>query len=154
MPEAKVVWTSGKQFVAESGSGHGLVLDASPEVAGRSTGPSPIELVLIALAGCTGIDVVFILVDRMKKPLTSLSVEVAGTRAENPPKIYTEIDVTYRLRGPGLEAKDALRAIRLSAETYCAVSAMLERSAKIRSHYEIVDESSGESVRGTLEQDA
>ena len=150
MPEAKVIWTSGKQFVAESGSGHALVLDASPEVAGRSTGATPMELLLLALAGCTGIDVVFILVDRMKKPLSGLSVEVSGQRSENPPKVYTEIDVTYRLRGAGLEEKDALRAISLSAEKYCSVSAMLERTATIRSHYEIVDERSGEAVRGTL----
>lgn len=150
MPEAKVIWTGGKQFVAESGSGHALVLDASPEVGGRATGASPMELLLLALAGCTGIDVVFILADRMKKPLSALSVEVAGKRAENPPKVYTELDVTYRLRGPGLDEKDALRAISLSAEKYCSVSAMLERTATIRSHYEIVDEQTGATVRGTL----
>ncbi|MHC5035421.1 MAG: OsmC family protein, partial [Planctomycetota bacterium] len=68
MAEAVVTWTSGKQFVAESGSGHGIVLDAPAQVGGRNTGPTPMELLLMGLAGCTGIDVAFILGDRMKKP--------------------------------------------------------------------------------------
>jgi putative redox protein len=153
MPEARAIWTSGKQFVAESGSGHAFVLDASPEIEGRNTGPSPVELVLVALAGCTGIDVVFILRDRMKKPLTGLSVEVTGKRAEEPPKVYTEIEVTYHLRGPGLLEKDAVRAIRLSAKSFCSVSAMLEKTARIRSHFEILDEQSGQTVHGTLADD-
>ncbi len=153
MHETMVTWTSGKQLVAESASGHAIVLDANAEVGGRNTGPAPMELVLMGLAGCTGIDVVFILVDRLKKELTGLEVRVVGERAENHPKVYTKIEVTYSLRGKNLPHKDALRAIRLSAQNFCSVSAMLEKTAAIHSSYELYDEATGETFKGSLTED-
>ena len=153
MPEAKVTWTGGKQFRAESGSGHGIVLDTPPGIGGRNTGPTPMELVLMGLGGCTGVDIAFILGDRMKQEVTGIEVEVSGERAEEPPKVYTEIDVTYRVRGQGLSTKKALRAIRMSAQSYCSVSLMLEKTARITSRYEITNETSGETVKGVLEDD-
>jgi putative redox protein len=151
MPEAKITWTSGMQLLAESGSGHAIVLDtAEADNGGRDTGPTPMELLLMGLAGCTGMDVVFILKSRMKKPLTALQVSVSGVRAEEAPRVYTEIDVVFRLVGRGLEPKDALRAMQLSTEKYCSVEAMLRQTAKIRTRYEIVDEVSGETVSGVL----
>lgn len=140
-------------MVAQSGSGHAIVLDTSKEFGGSDTGATPMELVLMGLAGCTGIDVVFILGDRMKKTVTGLEVEVEGQRADQTPKVYTELDVTYRVRGPGLKEKEAKRAIQLSAEKYCSVSLMLEKTARIRSHYEIEDETSGEVVKGSLSEE-
>lgn len=151
MVTASARWTRGMQFVAECDSGHSLVLDSAPAEGARSTGPTPMELVLMGLAGCTGIDMVFILRERMKKDVTGVEVRVSGARAEEAPKVYTAIDVTYEVRGPGLPVKDALRAMRLSAEKYCSVSAMLAKSAVVRWHYELVDETSGEATRGTLE---
>ena len=150
MSQAKVTWISGKQFVAESGSGHAMVLDTPPEVGGNNTGPTPMELVLMGLGGCTGVDVAFILGDRMKQQITAIEVEVSGKRADEPPKVYTEIDVTYRVRGRELSAKKAIRAIRLSAENFCSVSLMLEKTATITSRYEITDEVSGEKTEGQL----
>lgn len=151
MPEARVVWTSGKQFVGESGSGHALVMDAGAEADGRNTAPSPIELLLLSLAGCTGFDVVMILKDKMRRPLTGLSVEVRGERAEVSPRVFTEIEVCYRLRGPELPLKDVVRAIQLSTEKYCSVTAMLERTARISSRYDVLDEATGESFTGIIE---
>lgn len=153
MSETTVTWTSGKQLVAESGSGHAMVLDAGAAVGGRNTGPTPMELLLMGLAGCTAIDVIFILVDKRKKELTALEVKVVGQRAEDPPKVYTEIEVTYKLRGRNLPLKDALRALRLSAENYCSVSAMLEKTATIHHLYELHDEATGETFKGTLAEE-
>jgi putative redox protein len=151
MSTALALWTREKQFVVESGSGHAIVMDTGTGVGGRNTGPTPMELVLMGLAGCTGIDVVFILRDRMKKPLTGVEVRVSGERADTAPKVYTQLDVTYLLRGPGLPEKDALRAIRLSAEKYCSISVMLAKTAAISWRYEITDETTGAIASGTLE---
>lgn len=153
MPEAKVTWIGGKQFVAVSGSGHGMVLDTPADIGGNNTGPTPMELVLMGLGGCTGVDIAFILGDRMKQQVTGIEVAVSGERADQPPKVYTDIDVIYRVRGKDLSVKKALRAIRLSAQSFCSVSLMLEKTALITSRYEITDETSGETVSGTLEQD-
>jgi putative redox protein len=145
------VWTADKQFVAESTSGHAIVLDTPAAVGGRNTGPTPMELLLMGLAGCTGIDVVFILGDRMKKTVTGVQVEVSGTRADQAPKVYTNIEVTYRIRGKDLKEKDAVRAIRLSAEKFCSVSIMLGKTAEMTWSYEVTDDSSGQSWSGTMQ---
>jgi putative redox protein len=150
MVQAKVVWTSGKQFVGESGSGHALVLDTSFEADGRNTGPSPMELLAISLAGCTGYDVVFILKDKMRRPLTGLTVEVNAERAEISPRVFTAIELTYHLRGPELPLKDVIRAIQLSTDKYCSISAMLAKTATLRARYEVLDEATGETFAGAL----
>jgi len=148
--DARAVWTSGKQFVGESGSGHALVMDAGAEADGRNTGPSPVELLLISLAGCTGIDVVMILRDKMKKPLTGLIVEVKGERADVSPRVFTSLELCYHARGPDLPLKDVVRAIQLSAEKYCSISAMVEKTAHLRSRYELLDEATGETFAGVI----
>jgi len=151
VPRIIATWTSGKQFVAETETGHAVVMDAPVAAGGRNTAPSPMELLLVGMAGCTGIDVVHILKDRMHKPLVGLSVEVTGTRAEADPKVYTELRVVYRLRGRGLEEKDVRRAISLSAEKYCSASIMLGKTAKIFSSYEIADEASTDVIAGVID---
>ena len=151
MPKTTATWTSGRQFVAETETGHAVVMDAPVAAGGRNTAPSPMELLLVGLAGCTGIDVVFILAERMKKPLTGLSVEVSGTRADSEPKVYTQIDVTYRVRGKGLQEKDVRRAISLSAEKYCSASIMLGKTAKLTSSFTLTDDETSQVIRGTIE---
>lgn len=150
MGSARVTWTKGKQFVGETGSGHGLVLDTPLEVGGGDTGPSPMELILLGQAGCTGIDVLHIL-ERMKKAVTGVEVEVDGTRADTEPKVYTALDVVYQIRGRGLAEKDVRRAIELSETKYCSISIMLGKTATIRSRYVILDDDSGDRIEGTLE---
>ncbi len=151
MPKTTATWISGRQFVAETTTGHAVVMDAPQASGGRDTAPSPVELLLVGLAGCTGVDVVYILGERMKKPLTGLSVEVSGTRAETEPKVYTAIDVIYRVKGRGLLEKDVRRAISLSAEKYCSASIMLGKTAKITSRFTLTDEDTSDVIEGTIE---
>jgi putative redox protein len=143
---AKVRWTDGKrQFVGETGSGHGIVLDAGPENGGRDTGMRPMELLLLGQAGCTGMDVVVVL-EKMRKRVTGLEVAVEGERRAEHPRWFETIQVVYTVRGEGLKEKDVVKAIRLSETTYCSASAILEKTAKIGSRYKIIDEASGDLV--------
>ncbi len=131
-----LMWQGDMAFAAETPSGHRLVLDAAPEVGGANAGPRPMELVLVALAGCTAMDVVSIL-RKMREPLAELSVEVEGSRAAEHPKVYTDIAVRYRARGEGLDPEKVGRAVRLSVERYCSVGNMLKRTARLRHVYEV-----------------
>ncbi len=151
MSEAKATWTSGLQFVIHSGSGHAIVADAQPEVGGADSGMSPMEMILGGLAGCTGIDVAYLLTGKMRQALTGLVVEVEGQRAAEIPKVYTAIDVQYRVRGRDLDPKAVVRALKISEEKLCSVSAMLRHTATIRSRYVIEDEAGGAPLEGTLE---
>ena len=125
MLEAKVIWTDKDRFLGEATSGHALVLDAS-EVKTAST---PIELVLIALCGCTATDVVSIL-RKKREPFTALEVVAQAERSSQHPKVYTHIQLLYRVRG-NVTHKAVEDAVRLSQDKYCSVSAMLEKTAKI-----------------------
>ena len=134
MTTAKAIWTDNERYVAEATSKHAIVMDAAKE----KTANSPMELVLIALCGCTASDVVGIL--RKKRELfTSLEVSATGERASGYPAVYTEIKLVYRVGGK-VSRKAVEDAVRLSKEKYCSVSAMLEKSAKITSEIELVDE--------------
>lgn len=151
MGEAKATWTSGLQFVVHSGTGHAIVADAQPEVGGSDSGMSPMEMILGGLASCTGIDVVYLLTGKMRQQLTSLTVEVEGQRAAQIPKVYTEIDVVYRLRGSDLDPKTVVRALKISEQKLCSVSEMLRHTATIRSRYVIEDVHGAETIEGTLD---
>jgi len=105
---------------------------------GDQPGVSPMELILVGLAGCTGMDVVDIL-RKKREPLKALQVKVRGKRADDYPKIYTEIEITYLIWGDGVDPKSVERAIQLSEEKYCSVSAMLSSVADIRSTYQIFE---------------
>jgi putative redox protein len=130
--EAKVVWVEDRRFVAQASSGHGLVVDASA----RKLGPSPMELVLIGMVGCTAYDVISIL-EKKRQPVTSLEVSARAERAGEPPRVYTEIEVEYLVRGQGIQSKAVEDAIRLSKEKYCSASIMLEKTARIGTAYRI-----------------
>jgi putative redox protein len=127
MVEARVVWQEGLRFEAHAPSGHTLVID-SPS--GTSAGPSPMELVLIALAGCTAMDVISIL-QKQRQPATGLEVVVKADRAAEHPKVYTGYEVTYLVHGVGVDRAAVERAVALSAGKYCSVGAMLGRAAPI-----------------------
>jgi putative redox protein len=132
---AKVVWRERLTFDAMASNGHRLVIDSSKATGGDEQGPTPVELLLIALAGCTAMDVVSIL-QKKREPLEGLEVSVEGTRAPEHPKTYTEIQVVYRVRGR-VKAKSLAHAIELSEGKYCSVGAMLGKSAKITTRFEI-----------------
>ncbi len=131
---AKLVWHSGMRFEAHSASGHTLTLD-SPGRPGHA-GAGPMELLLIAVAGCTAMDLVAIL-SKMREKLTGLEVEIAGKRMATNPKYYTAILLTYRLRGQGLDRSKVERAVELSHSTYCSALTSLRPDCAVTTAIEI-----------------
>jgi putative redox protein len=129
-------WAGGMRFVYKSASGHGLVTDAPAAKGGGGTAASPMELIILGLIGCTGVDVASIL-ERMREPLLGLEVSATYERSETHPKVYTKIHMTYSLRGSGLDEKKVRRAIDLSENKYCSVSAMIGHTAEITHEYSI-----------------
>jgi len=125
MVEARAIWTDKDRFLGDASSGHALVMDASE----TKTASTPMELVLVALCGCTASDVVGIL-RKKRERFTGLEVVAHAERATDFPKVYTHIKLVYRVRGP-VTHKAMEDAVRLSKEKYCSVSTMLEKTAKI-----------------------
>ncbi|MCP4573763.1 MAG: OsmC family protein [bacterium] len=122
-------WSGGLRFVHRSASGHALVSDAPAAVGGHDTAATPMEMVLLGLLGCTGVDVVSILT-KMKQMPASLEVSATYERAENHPRVFTKIHLTYAFGGD-LDPKKVERAVKLSETTYCSVSAMLAATVEI-----------------------
>ena len=125
MIEASLTWTDKDRFVGSASSRHSIEMDAGTE----KTANSPMELVLLALCGCTASDVVGIL-RKKREPFTALEVRAKAERASGYPAVYTAIHLTYLVRGQ-VSKKAMEDAARLSKEKYCSVSAMLEKTAKI-----------------------
>jgi putative redox protein len=133
MITAKAIWTDNERYLGEASSHHAIVMDTASE----KTANTPMELVLIALCGCTASDVVGIL-RKKREPFTHLEVAASGERASGYPAVYTEIVITYRITGK-VSRKSVEDAVKLSKEKYCSVSAMLEKTAKIQSKIEIAE---------------
>lgn len=138
MSDTQVTWVDGMQFVAES-AGHSMVIDGAPGF-GRDTGMPPMRLLLLGAAGCSAMDVVHILKNRMRRDLTDLRVEVSAEQAEEHPKVYTRIELKYLFKGRGLKEKDVERAIELSNTKFCSAAIMLGKTAEIVTNYEIENE--------------
>lgn len=134
--KARVKWVDGLMFVGESGSGHAIVMDGAPEHGGRDLGVRPMEMLLLGLGGCTGIDVMLIL-KKGREAVTDCVVEIDAERAETDPKIFTRIHMHYVVEGTNLNPAKVERAIALSAEKYCSATAMLGRAAAITHDFEI-----------------
>ncbi len=134
--KARVKLVEGMTFVAESGSGHAVVMDASPDVGGRDLGARPMEMVLMGAGGCSAIDVVHIL-RKARQDLVDCVVEVEAERAAEDPKVFTRIHMHYVVTGRGLNPAQVERAIRLSKEKYCSATIMLARTAEVTSDFEI-----------------
>jgi putative redox protein len=133
--EAKVRWVDDRCFVGEASSRHGVVIDGSAE----KLGSSPMELVLMGTVGCTAYDVITIL-QKQREQVTGLEVEAVAERADQPPRVYTSIELLYTVRGREISAKAVERAIRLSKEKYCSASIMLGKTAEISTSYRIEEE--------------
>jgi putative redox protein len=127
---------SQRQFVAETGSGHHLILD---DAAGAS-GPKPIELVAVALAGCTAFDVITILRQKHHQKVTGYEVHVEADQAERPPQVFTVLRIRHVVTGIEIDKTAVERAIQLSEEKYCSVGAMIQQTAKFETQYEIHEE--------------
>ena len=134
--KARIKWVENVSFIAESGSGHALVMDGAPEGGGRNLGPRPMELVLMGTGGCTAYDVVHIL-RKSRAPVTDCVVEIDAERAEEDPKVFTKIHFHFIVTGNGLKPAQVERAVHLTAEKYCSASIMLGKTAAITHGFEI-----------------
>ena len=128
--KARIKWVEGVSFVAETESGHALVVDGAPSAGGRNLGARPMELVLAGTAACTAFDVVWIL-KKARQPIEDCTVEAQAERATEEPKVFTRIHLVYRLRGKGLKRAQVERAVKLSKEKYCSATAMLAKTADV-----------------------
>lgn len=134
--KARIKWVENVSFIAESGSGHALVMDGAPEGGGRNMGPRPMEVVLMGTGGCTAYDVVHIL-RKSRAPVTDCVIEIDAERADEDPKVFTKIHFHFIVTGNGLKPAQVERAVHLSAEKYCSASIMLGKTAAISHDFEI-----------------
>lgn len=125
-----------RQFVAETGSGHHMLLD---DAAG-ATGAKPIELVTVALAGCTAFDIITILRQKYHQKITGYEVRVEADQAERPPQVFTKVRIHHVLTGFGIDPATVEQAIHVSEDKYCSVGAMLKQTAPFETTYEVVEE--------------
>jgi len=131
--------TAQRQFVAETGTGHHVVLD---DAAG-GTGAKPIELVAVALAGCTAFDVITMLRQKHHQKVTGYEVLVEADQAERPPQVFTTVRIRHIVTGIGVDPAAVAQAIQLSEEKYCSVGAMVAKSAKLETAYEVMEDATG-----------
>ncbi len=136
--ECTVKWVDGMTFLAETGSGHTLVMDGAPEAGGRNLAPRPMETVLAGTGGCTAFDVVLIL-KRSRQAVSGCEIKLSGVRAETDPKVFVSVHFHFRITGRELKPDAVERAIKLSAEKYCSASIMLAKTAQITHTWEIIE---------------
>jgi putative redox protein len=125
-------------FVAETGSGHAVVMDGAPEGGGRNLAPRPMEMVLLGTGGCTAYDVVVIL-RKSGEPVSACEVQVRSERAPTDPKVFTRIHFHFVVRGKGVTPRKVEQAINLSARKYCSASIMLAKTAEITHDFEVLE---------------
>lgn len=125
-------------FVAESGSGHTVLMDGPPEAGGKNLGPRPMEMLLMGTGGCAAVDVVLIL-KKGRQDISDCAVEIEAERAPHEPKVFTRIHFHFILTGKNLNSRHVERAIKLSAEKYCSASIMLAKTAVLTHDFEIVE---------------
>ncbi|MEO5343939.1 MAG: OsmC family protein [Gammaproteobacteria bacterium SHHR-1] len=136
--KARVKWVEGALMLGESGSGHALVMDGPEEFGGRNLGVRPMELLLLGMGGCSEFDVVHIL-RKGRHEVSLCEVELSAERAETDPKVFTQINMHFRVGGPGLTEKAVERAVRLSAEKFCSASIMIGQVAQVSHSFELVE---------------
>jgi putative redox protein len=125
-------------FVGESGSGHSVVMDGSPDAGGRDLGIRPMEMVLLGLGGCTAFDVISIL-KKSRQAVVDCVLEIDSDRADTIPKVFTRIHIHFVISGKNLDRVKVKRAIDLSADKYCSASEMLGKVAEMTHDFEIVE---------------
>lgn len=128
--ETLVKWIGEMKFVGIAPSGHIVAMDSPQESGGANLAPSPMELVLCACGACTGMDVVSFL-KKMREDLTALTIQISAQRQKEHPRVYTKIDLVYKLKGRNLNKENIAKAVRLSLDKYCSVAAMLKPACPI-----------------------
>lgn len=136
--KATVKWVDGAMFVAESGSGHSVVLDGPEDAGGRNMGIRPMEMLLLGVGGCSSFDVVNIL-RKGRQQVTGCRTELDAVRADSVPAVFEKIHLHFVVSGRNLDPEKVRRAVELSAEKYCSASIMLGRAGVELTHdFEIV----------------
>lgn len=147
--ECTVSWTgglntrSGMGFLAETGSGHTVMMDGAPDAAkpengGQNLAPRPMEMLLVGTGGCSAYDVVLIL-KRGRHAVQGCTVKITAERAEVDPKVFTAINMHFTVTGKGLPATAVERAIAMSHDKYCSASVMLGKTAAMTTSFEVVE---------------
>ena len=136
--KTRIKWNDGMSFLAESGSGHAILMDGPREAGGRNLGPRPMEMLLMGTGGCAAFDVVLIL-KKSRQDINDCVVEIEAERAPQDPKVFTRIHFHFILTGKKLNPQQVERAIVLSAEKYCSASIMLGKTAQLTHDFEIVE---------------
>jgi putative redox protein len=145
LKEAIVKQVQGTTLIARADSAHWVVMDGSPTFGGCNAGSSPKELLLMALGGCTAMDVIPVL-HKKRSAVENVEIHVSGNVRDEHPQVFTDIHVEYIFRGIGIDAADVEHAIELSTTKYCAVSAMLREGVSITHSYRIVEDQPVESL--------
>ncbi len=130
---------TGMRFDVETGSGHHVILDAAEHNGGQDAGPRPMEMLLVALAGCAGMDIISIL-RKKRLEITGYEVCIHGARAEEHPKVFVEITVEHIFTGHNIRPEAVERAIELTEERYCGASATLGKTAAIKHAFSIIED--------------
>jgi putative redox protein len=141
--KATVKWMDGAMFLGESGTGHSVVMDGAEEQGGRNMAPRPMEMLLIAMGGCSAYDVMAML-RKSRQDVVDCRAELEAERADAVPAVFTRIHVHFVVTGRGLKESHVARAVALSAEKYCSASIMLEAAGVEISHsHEMVEFEAG-----------
>ncbi len=135
----EVKWAGNMTFVAKSKTGHAVVMDTSSKVGGDESAATPMEMIIVGLGGCTGMDVISIL-RKMRQDVKEFKITVKYERADEHPKVYTKIALHYYFKGKNLLEDKVKRAIELSQNKYCSVSEMFKKTAELTYTYEIKNE--------------
>ena len=133
-----VNWVDGMLMVGKSHSGHSITMDGPTEIGGENLGVRPMEMLLLGVAGCTMIDVVTTL-KKMRQDLSHCATKISAERANEHPKVFTDIHIQFIVKGKDLDSKKVDKAITLSAEKYCSASIMLGKTAKITHDFEVLE---------------
>jgi len=133
-----LTWAGGAAFIGESENGQRIVIDGPPEGGGKNLGPRPMETLLLGMGACTAYDVLSIL-KKSRQSISDCKIQITAKRADEHPKVFTEIQVCFEIQGTHISEKQIERAINLSAEKYCSASVMLGRTANITHTYEVVE---------------
>lgn len=136
--DVQIKWIENMEFVAETGSGHALIVDGPPSIGGENLGPRPMELMLCGVGTCTAVDTVFIL-KKARQDVSDIRIKITAERAETDPKVFTKIHLHFIIEGRKLNHKQVGRAVDLSAEKYCSASLMLRATVNITHDYVIND---------------
>ncbi len=137
--EATIKWVDNAMFLAESGSGHSVVMDGPPDHGGRNLGPRPMEMLLMGLGGCSAFDVMSML-KKSRQDVSDCRAELSAERADAVPAVFTKIHLHFVVSGRGLKENQVARAVSLSAEKYCSASIMMEAAGVQMTHsHELVE---------------